>query len=229
MSDHLRLADLYEHADAPDRALEIEVWRLNGGTCRPGHKPLDWLHCTMSSVDAALALVDAVDMADVLGEAQRRLSFRFHLHISRWPEALDYRQHLARFVTAAALRRMYARKRKETGEDFDLRHYEFEGETKLEGDLAYRIDIYPEGIAENTPAVARMWTAVAISLLRRKLVSKPLPAATQAMIEAGEAAYDRKAEDMASPTPTEHPDDGGGPIGYAFRAMVAAMPARQAA
>jgi hypothetical protein len=45
---------------------------------------------------------------------------------------------------------------------------------------------------------------------------------TQGMLDAGEAAYFRKITDMASVTPTEHHAAGGGPMGYAYRAMLAA-------
>lgn len=50
---------------------------------------------------------------------------------------------------------------------------------------------------------------------------------TDDMIEAFRQAHARKCVDIASPTPTEHPDDGGGPIGYGYRAMLAAAPAKQ--
>lgn len=49
---------------------------------------------------------------------------------------------------------------------------------------------------------------------------------TDDMIEAFRQAHARKCVDIASHTPTEHPDDGGGPIGYGYRAMLAASPAR---
>jgi hypothetical protein len=45
---------------------------------------------------------------------------------------------------------------------------------------------------------------------------------TEARLQAGRDAYRRKQQDAASPTPTEHPGDGGGPMGYAYRAMLAA-------
>jgi septal ring factor EnvC (AmiA/AmiB activator) len=45
---------------------------------------------------------------------------------------------------------------------------------------------------------------------------------TQGMLDAGEAAYFRKITDMASVTPTEHHAAGGGPMGYAYRAMLSA-------
>lgn len=47
---------------------------------------------------------------------------------------------------------------------------------------------------------------------------------TEAMSEAFERAYDRKYADIYAPTPTEHPNDGGGPFGYGYRAMLAAAP-----
>jgi hypothetical protein len=37
------------------------------------------------------------------------------------------------------------------------------------------------------------------------------------------AAHDRKAADAASVTPTEYPDDGGGPVGYGIRAALRAL------
>ncbi len=48
---------------------------------------------------------------------------------------------------------------------------------------------------------------------------------TGEMIEAFRSAHGRKCVDIASPYPTEHPDDGGGPVGYGYRAMLAAAPA----
>jgi hypothetical protein len=51
---------------------------------------------------------------------------------------------------------------------------------------------------------------------------------TAAMLEAGNAAQWRKMQDVASPTPTEHPRDGGGSLGYAYRAMLAAAGETQA-
>lgn len=43
--------------------------------------------------------------------------------------------------------------------------------------------------------------------------------ATDEMIAAGERAYAAKAADMASPTPTEEYEAGGGAMGYAWKAM----------
>lgn len=48
---------------------------------------------------------------------------------------------------------------------------------------------------------------------------------TEAMIDAGYVAYARKADDVWSVTPTEEPLAGGGAMGYAYRAMIAARPA----
>lgn len=47
---------------------------------------------------------------------------------------------------------------------------------------------------------------------------------TWKMHQAFKDAHSRKCLDIASVTPTEHPDDGGGPIGYGWRAMLAAAP-----
>lgn len=43
---------------------------------------------------------------------------------------------------------------------------------------------------------------------------------TNVMIESFNDASWAKVRDISSPTPTEHPDDGGGPVGYGFRAMI---------
>lgn len=51
---------------------------------------------------------------------------------------------------------------------------------------------------------------------------------TEAMLQAGTHAGRRKSQDAMSPTPTEHPDDGGGSLGYAYRAMLAAAKETQA-
>jgi hypothetical protein len=45
---------------------------------------------------------------------------------------------------------------------------------------------------------------------------------TKAMLNAGHIAERNKQRDMGSAYPTEHPAVGGGPLGYAYRAMVAA-------
>lgn len=50
---------------------------------------------------------------------------------------------------------------------------------------------------------------------------------TEAMLDAGNAAWWRKTRDIMAPSPTEHPDDGDGPLGYAYRAMLAAAPPAQ--
>lgn len=47
---------------------------------------------------------------------------------------------------------------------------------------------------------------------------------TWKMQQAFKDAHSRKCLDIASVTPTEHPDDGGGPIGYGWRAMLGAAP-----
>lgn len=48
---------------------------------------------------------------------------------------------------------------------------------------------------------------------------------TDEMFQAFRLAHGRKCIDISGPYPTEHPDDGGGPIGYGYRAMLAASPA----
>lgn len=45
---------------------------------------------------------------------------------------------------------------------------------------------------------------------------------TEEMLKLGSRAYWDKQRDMCSPTPTEFPDECGGPMGYAYLAMVAA-------
>lgn len=47
---------------------------------------------------------------------------------------------------------------------------------------------------------------------------------TSEMLAAGETAYWQKVRDVQSPTPTEFYDECGGPIGYAWIAMLAARP-----
>jgi len=49
---------------------------------------------------------------------------------------------------------------------------------------------------------------------------------TEAMIRAFAEASWKKREDGYSQSPTEHPEDGGGSIGYGYRAMLAASPAQ---
>ena len=46
--------------------------------------------------------------------------------------------------------------------------------------------------------------------------------ATEGMLKAGAEAQWRKMQDMASPSPTERPEEGGGSLGYAYRAMLTA-------
>lgn len=45
---------------------------------------------------------------------------------------------------------------------------------------------------------------------------------TEKMMTLGQRAFARKMYDATSPAPTEHPYDGGGALGYAYRAMLAA-------
>lgn len=47
---------------------------------------------------------------------------------------------------------------------------------------------------------------------------------TQKMLDAFAQGHGRKCLDISSMHPTEHPDDGGGPVGYGYRAMLAAAP-----
>ncbi len=47
---------------------------------------------------------------------------------------------------------------------------------------------------------------------------------TDYMLFKAETAAMNKDVDTYSPTPTEHPDDGGGPSGYYYRALLAAAP-----
>ena len=47
---------------------------------------------------------------------------------------------------------------------------------------------------------------------------------TEAMIQAFDRAWWAKTQDVSSPTPTECPEDGGGPVGYGWRAALAATP-----
>jgi hypothetical protein len=223
VSDHLRLAALYEEATQPDRDLEIAVWRLTGGTCPEGCRPLGHLHRTMSSVDAALALLEPADMPEAMREAQRRMGSRFHLHVAPWNPDLDYPAHLARHLTAAALRLRYDRLRDEEGFEYDLRHLELPVTVRVGGDLTLRIPCFPEGLPDDSPPVARMWAVVSERLQQEGFISEPLPTPTTEMIAAGERALGRKLDDIHSPHPTEHPDDGGGAVGYAFRAMAETM------
>lgn len=43
---------------------------------------------------------------------------------------------------------------------------------------------------------------------------------SEKMISAFNKASWSKVKDISSPAPIEHPDDGGGPVGYGFRAMI---------
>lgn len=47
---------------------------------------------------------------------------------------------------------------------------------------------------------------------------------TAEMLKLGSRAYWNKQRDMDSPTPTEFPDECGGPMGYAYLAMLSAAP-----
>jgi len=223
MRSPLELATVCEDGTTPDRALEIEIWTMNGGTCPPGTKPLNWLHCYTSQVDAALDLCDQADASDVLREAVARLGARFSLHVRRWPEEVSYRSVLARFVTAACLRRIDAVRRQDTDEEMDLRYIELQ-------DSHIRLANTFRGAEARTVAEAglderpmgRVWDAIVDMLLRDRVISTRPGRATDAMVQAGQAAYDRKNDDRWSHSPTEEPEAGGGPTGYAWRAMAAA-------
>jgi len=222
MSEHLRLAVLCEESFNVDRTLELDVWRLNGGTCPPGKTPLAWLHCYTSSVDAALALCDETDASDVMREALGRIGARFSLHIRRWPEDVSYRNVLARFVTAACLRLLAAAERSRTGEDIDLRYIELDdAHIRVANTFRSLEDNEISGSERDKRPMGRVWQAIVDMLVRdERLAANPGPA-TEEMVRAGQAAYDRKNDDRWSPTPTEDPEAGGGPVGYAWRAMAA--------
>lgn len=222
MRSPLELASVCEDGTTSDRALEIEIWKLNGGVCPPGKKPLDWLHCYTSRVDAALDLCSQEDTADILREAVSRTGSRFSLHIRRWPDEISYRVVLARHVTAAALRRIDATRRQGTDEEVDLRYVELQ-DSHLRLANTYRgVDerAVEEASLDERP-MGRIWDAIVDMLLREKVISRTPGRATDAMVQAGQAAYDRKNDDRWSQSPTEEPEAGGGPTGYAWRAMAA--------
>ena len=72
-------------------------------------------------------------------------------------------------------------------------------------------DAERNAIAALSEAKAGGWVAVPV---------EPTPE----MLKAGETAYWQKVRDVQSPTPTEFYDECGGPIGYAWIAMLAARP-----
>ncbi len=51
---------------------------------------------------------------------------------------------------------------------------------------------------------------------------------TEEMIEAFATASWLKLQDSYGPSPTEHPEDGGGSIGYGYRAMLSVAPSHRA-
>jgi hypothetical protein len=222
MRSPLELAAVCEDGSAPDRALEIEIWTTNGGVCPPGRKPLDWLHCYTSRVDAALDLCDQAEASDVLREAVSRIGARFSLHVRQWPEEVPYRSVLARFVTAACLRRIDATRRRGTDEDIDLRYVELrDGHIRIANTYRSADErVVSEAGLDRNP-MGRVWDAIVEMLLREGTISKAPGRATIAMVQAGQAAYDRKNDDCWSQSPTEEPEAGGGPTGYAWRAMAA--------
>lgn len=57
----------------------------------------------------------------------------------------------------------------------------------------------------------------------RAMLTQTRDEPTPEMIEAFTKAHDNKAADIRSPTPTEHPEDGGGAVGYGLRAALNAM------
>lgn len=221
MNDRLRLARVCERASTSDRTVELEIWRLNGGTCPPGKVPQAWLHCYTSSVNAALSLCPADVTGRIMREAVYRLEQRFELRENAWPKELDYAEHLARFVTAAALRLLDKQHRNETGEAVDILEYDLP-EACLEngeGVLRLTVDEAREAGMDERP-MARMW-AMIVDMLAYEGVAPDSPdPVTDEMIAAGRQAYDAKSGDIWNPSPTEHPADGGGPVGYAWRAML---------
>lgn len=82
----------------------------------------------------------------------------------------------------------------------------YDSESNGEGDWG-KLDVFTRGALKRDAQAAL--TALAENI-------------TPAMVAAGWDAYARKADDVWSMTPTEHPDDGGGAMGYALRAMCAA-------
>lgn len=63
--------------------------------------------------------------------------------------------------------------------------------------------------------------AILAALREAGLVVVPVEP-TEKMLTLGQRAFARKMYDATSPAPTEHPYDGGGALGYAYRAMLAA-------
>jgi hypothetical protein len=225
MSERLRLAQACEAASEPDRDVELEIWRLDGGTCPAGKVPLPWLHCFMSSVDAAMALCHPGDELNVMSQALSRMGTRLPRRPDSRLTGVSYRQRLARFVTAAALRATDARERSETGRGLDLAYYDLPDAFLRMGNTYRTADagtVAAAGLDERP--LARAWDAIADMLVKERVTTRHPGPATSEMLAAGQAAYDRKNDDAWSTSPTEHPEDGGGPLGYAWRAMVGAMP-----
>lgn len=222
MRSPLELAAVCEDGTFSDRDLEMEIWAMNGGSCPPGHRPLAWLHCYTSSIDAALDLCQQAEASDVLREAVSRIGKRFSLHVRRWPDEVPYRVVLARFVSAACLRRIDAARRRDSDEDIDLRYVELDDSFIRMANTFRGVDGGKAEEAGLDPRpMGRVWDAIVDMLLREKVISRMPGRATDAMVQAGQAAYDRKNDDCWSQSPTEEPEAGGGPTGYAWRAMAA--------
>lgn len=221
MRSLLELAATCEDGMKSDRDLEMEIWRANGGVCPPGKKPLDWLHCYTSSVNAALELCDPTECQDVMHEAIKKIGRRLNLHIASWPADVVYADVLARHVTAAALRRIDVRRREETGETIDLEYVELPDFYLRMANTYHRADAALVQSAElDIRPMARIWDAIVGLLLKDRILTSDPSNASDAMVAAGQAAYDRKNDDCWAQSPTEEPDAGGGPAGYAWRAMV---------
>ncbi|MFZ3482082.1 hypothetical protein [Sphingomonas sp. 3-13AW] len=215
-----------EEGNTPDRELELEIWRMNGGVCPPGHKPLAWLHCYTEQVADALALCTPAEAHGLMREALDRIARRFCLKSQTWPADVSYPYVLARFVTAAALRRIDMRRRQETGADIDLAYFELQ-ESHLEAARTWLFasSTLIEGAGLDYRPMARIWDAIAQTLVREEIVAVSPGPVSDEMNVAGQAAYDRKRDDCWSMSPTEDPAAGGGPIGYAWRAMAKARKA----
>ncbi len=65
--------------------------------------------------------------------------------------------------------------------------------------------------------IDEMWEGFS---LEAEAAIKAMREPTDAMLDAASIAYYRKSNDMYSLAPTEEPDAGGGPFGYAFRAAI---------
>ena len=222
MRSPMELAAACEDGTVPDRALELEIWRVNGGSSPPGKTPQAWLHCYTSTVDAALELCAPDDMHDVVREASSRIGRRFRLHVGQWPADVSYARVLARFVAAAALRRIDVRRRSETGRDAELEWIELDDVHVSLASTYYRLGdkMIEEGSDDLDPRpIARAWNVIAKMLVEQGIIRNHPGDPTDEMVAAGQAAYDRKNDDMWSQSPTEEPEAGGGPIGYAWRAM----------